>query len=136
MVQNYLDNNLKENSEQGLFVDTGYRTNFTLAQYMGQNGEMIYLTIEIAMRDLRFTVEQIWLLQRLRVSGLNREQIVAGLEDLDRLDGTCLFNANSDIAKSAENSDSEKTSKKKIKSKRLKIISKIENPPKKVIFKK
>jgi len=44
------------------------------------------------MRDLRFTVEQIWLLQRLRVSGLNREQIVAGLEDLDRLDGTCLFN--------------------------------------------
>ena len=44
------------------------------------------------MRDLRFTVEQIWLLQRLRGSGLNREQIVAGLEDLDRLDGTCLFN--------------------------------------------
>ncbi|CBY15613.1 unnamed protein product [Oikopleura dioica] len=114
MVQNYLDNNLKENSEQGLFVDTGYRTNFTLAQYMGQNGEMIYLTIEIAMRDLRFTVEQIWLLQRLRVSGLNREQIVAGLEDLDRLDVTGRpHSANSDIAKSAENSDSEKTSKKK-----------------------
>lgn len=69
------------------------------------------------MRDLRFTVEQIWLLQRLRGSGLNREQIIAGLEDLDRLDGTCLFNvtgrphsANSDLAKSAENSDSEKTS--------------------------
>lgn len=44
------------------------------------------------MRDFRFTVEQIWLLQRLRGSGLNREQIVAGLEDLDRLDGSCLFN--------------------------------------------
>ena len=38
-------------------------------------------------RDFRFTVEQIWLLQRLRGSGLSRDQIVAGLEDLDRLDG-------------------------------------------------
>lgn len=38
-------------------------------------------------RDFRFTVEQIWLLQRLRGSGLTRDQIVAGLEDLDRLDG-------------------------------------------------
>ncbi|CAG5109680.1 Oidioi.mRNA.OKI2018_I69.chr2.g4192.t3.cds [Oikopleura dioica] len=70
-----------------------------------------------AMRDFRFTVEQIWLLQRLRGSGLNREQIVAGLEDLDRLDGSCLLNvtgrphsANSDIVKSnGDNSDSEKT---------------------------
>ncbi|CBY14302.1 unnamed protein product, partial [Oikopleura dioica] len=113
MVQNYLDNNLKENSEQGLFVDTGYRTNFTLAQYMGQNGEMIWTSPHPAksMRDLRFTVEQIWLLQRLRGSGLNREQIVAGLEDLDRLDVTGRpHSANSDLAKSAENSDSEKTS--------------------------
>ena len=39
-------------------------------------------------RDLRFTVEQIWLLQRLRGSGLSRDQIVAGLEDLDRLELT------------------------------------------------
>ena len=36
--------------------------------------------------NFRFTVEQIWLLQRLRCSGLSRDQIVAGLEDLDRLD--------------------------------------------------
>jgi len=63
------------------------------------------------MRDFRFTVEQIWLLQRLRGSGLNREQIVAGLEDLDRLDVTGRpHSANSDHAKSAENSDSEKPS--------------------------
>ena len=37
--------------------------------------------------NFRFTVEQIWLFQRLRGSGLSRDQIVAGLEDLDRLDG-------------------------------------------------
>ena len=37
-------------------------------------------------RDFRFTVEQIWLLQCLRGSGLTRGQTVAGLEDLDRLD--------------------------------------------------
>ena len=41
-----------------------------------------------ANRDnFRFTVEQIWLLQRLRNAGLSRDQIIAGLEDLDRLDG-------------------------------------------------
>jgi hypothetical protein len=37
MMQNYLDN-----GEQGLYVDTGYRTHFTMAQFMGQNGEMIW----------------------------------------------------------------------------------------------
>ena len=42
MVQNYLDNNIKESGEQGLYVDTGYRTHFTMAQFMGQNGEMIW----------------------------------------------------------------------------------------------
>ena len=36
----------------------------------------------------RYSVEQIWLLQRLRACGLSRDQILAGLDDLDRLDGT------------------------------------------------
>jgi len=50
--------------------------------------EKFPLLIEIMSSngEFRLTVEQILILQHLRVSGLSGDQIVAGLEDMDRLE--------------------------------------------------